>query len=87
MSADHPNYLRYSSGEISFGVAFGPVSTVTPIHFTGRGHQPWIEARFEGGARVTFTPKHFIELLREGQQALAKLPHYPDVPDAVGGVE
>jgi hypothetical protein len=87
MSACSPNRIHFAKDELTFGESFGPVRSVTPIHFAGNGHQPHIECRFTGGLRLTFTPQSFIELLREGQQALAKLPYPPEVPDAVGGLQ
>jgi hypothetical protein len=87
MSADKPNHLKVQSGELTFGTNFGPVANVTPIHFPGNGHQPHLEARFVGGTRIDFTPATFLELLRAGQEALAKLPSFPDIHDAVGNQE
>ena len=87
MSVDKPNHVRLHSGETSFGESFGSVKHVTPIHFAGPGHSPHLEVRFMGGLRLDLTPQTFVELLREGQAALAKLPHWPDCADSVGGVE
>lgn len=80
-----PNHLHFASGETSFGNCFGDLRSVTPIHFAGAGHVPHIEARFLGGLRLDMTPAVFTELLRAGQEALAKLPQWPEVNDAVGG--
>lgn len=87
MSSDCPNHLKLQRGEIVAGVDFGEVCSVNPIHFAGPGHHPKIEARFSGGLRLDFCPHTFIELLRAGQEALAKLPHWPDISGSVGGWE
>jgi hypothetical protein len=87
MSGDRPNHLKMQSGETMFGTSFGPISHVAPIHFPGNGHTPHLECRFVGGLRIDMTPQSFIELLREGQAALAKLPYPPCIQDSVGGTE
>jgi hypothetical protein len=87
MSVDRPNHVKFCSGETSVGFSFGPVTTVTPVHFSGLGHTPHLECRFAGGARVSLTPQTLIDLIREGERALAKLPVWPDIHDACGGPE
>lgn len=87
MSGTRPNHLHISQGEFNAGVSFGPLAHVTPIHFAGNGHTPHIEARFVGGLRLSFTPATLIDLLREGQAAMAKLPSVPVLHDAVAGEE
>lgn len=83
MSLEHPNHVHLSQGETNVGASFGPLSHVTPIHF-GAGHEPHVEARFRGGLRLTMTPDALTDLIREGQEAIAKLPQGPTFWDATG---
>lgn len=85
MSLDLPNRIHICSGETTFGFPFGPVRSVTPIHFPGFGHKPHIEARFTNGLRADFTPADFAAFLREGERALVALGFLPEIHDAVGG--
>lgn len=84
MSASKPNRIHVCHQETVFGLTFGGVHSVTPIHFPGPGHVAHIEARFVGGVRLDLTPEVLTEFIREGQTALAKLCNMPDIHDAVG---
>ena len=85
MSATQQNHVKLQRGEIVTGFDFGPVRSVTPIHFPGFGHKPHVECRFEGGVRMDVTPQDLVAFIRQAQEALAKLPHVPELSDHVGG--
>ena len=87
MSTKYPNHVKAQRGEITQGFDFGPVRSVTPIHFPGFGHKPHVECRFEGGVRLDVTPQDLVVFIRQATEALAKLPAFPDFSDHVGGQE
>lgn len=90
MSAERPNRIHFARGSTTFSEDFGPVSHVTPIHYSGNGHKPHLQVRTVGGLMLDMTPETFVQLLCEGRAAMAKLPRWSDCSGALadlGGEE
>lgn len=85
MSAQYPNHVHMQRGEICIGFDFGNVRSLTPIHFAGNGHNPYVQARFDDGLRVDWTPAALVTLIKAAREALGRLPKSPDFSDAVWG--
>lgn len=74
-------------GDTTFGHHFGGIYSVTPICLPGVGHVPHVDVRFLFGLLLQLSPGTAMDLARELERAVAKLPVVPDVHDAIGGGE
>lgn len=83
---DRPNHLRMT-GDILFGAHFGDLRSVVPVSFHGNGHEPHIQLGFVGLLNMNITPDLAVHILRRLPEALAALPHQPDVSGSVWGGE
>lgn len=79
----HSKNRIYVSGDVVFGAHFGDVCSVFGVSFRGGGHEPHVHVGFIGGLSLDLDPAAAIELARRLPEALAGLPHMPDVSGSV----
>jgi hypothetical protein len=83
---DMPNHFALRT-DVTMGLRFGGVHSMTPLNLPGEGHRPMVSIRFRGGVVVDFDPVTATELARRLPAVLAFLPTIPDVSGAAVDLE
>lgn len=80
-----PNHLHVSDHDVTVGLYFGALQSVSPDHL--RTH-PHLIARFKGDVRISLDPQTAMDLAREITTAVAGVASWSQyVADHVGGDE
>lgn len=83
---DLPNRLQLH-GDVTLGLRFGEIQTMTPVILPGEGHRPVIKVRLKGGLSLDFSPATAAELARRLVDALRFMPDPPNVSGALVDLE